>query len=83
MVETAAGHRVLLAPRQEVADFIASTYSFDEVRIEPIAVVDDGRWQVRSPSLSLDLDRRRSDAARSAAARGAAVGSPSRPPGAR
>ena len=34
MVETAAGHRVLLAPRQEVADFIAATYSFDEVRID-------------------------------------------------
>ncbi|MEP9363091.1 hypothetical protein ABLE68_09020 [Nocardioides sp. CN2-186] len=53
MVETGAGHRVLLAPTQEVADFVASTYTFDEVRIEPITV--DG-WVVRSPSLELDLE---------------------------
>jgi hypothetical protein len=56
MVETAAGHRVLLAPRQEVADFIEATYSFDEVRLEPFAVTEEGdRWSVRSPSLVLDL----------------------------
>ncbi|MGZ8743666.1 MAG: hypothetical protein ACXWXO_12175 [Nocardioides sp.] len=56
MVETAAGHRVLLAPRQEVADFIAATYLFDEVRIEPFAVTArPDAWEVRSPSLSLDL----------------------------
>lgn len=53
MVETAAGHRVLLAPSAEVADFVAATYSFDEVRVEPIAVGDD--WQVRSDSLELAL----------------------------
>ena len=56
MVETASGHRVLLAPRREVADFIEATYSFDEVRLEPFAVTVAGpRWEVRSPSLSLDL----------------------------
>lgn len=56
MVETAGGHRVLLAPRKEVADFIAATYVFDEVRIEPFEVVaSPGAWSVRSPSLSLDL----------------------------
>lgn len=56
MVETAAGHRVLLAPRDEVAEFIAATYVFDEVRIEPFeVVVSTGGWSVRSPSLSLDL----------------------------
>lgn len=56
MVETAGGHRVLLAPREEVADFIAATYVFDEVRIEPFeVVVSPGAWSVRSPSLSLDL----------------------------
>jgi hypothetical protein len=56
MVETASGHRVLLAPRQEVADFIEATYSFDEVRLEAFAVtvVADG-WRVRSTSLRLDL----------------------------
>lgn len=56
MVETAVGHRVLLAPRQEVADFIAATYVFDEVRIESFVVTAAaGAWVVRSPSLSLDL----------------------------
>lgn len=56
MVETAGGHRVLLAPREEVADFVAATYVFDEVRIEPFeVVVSPGAWSVRSPSLSLDL----------------------------
>ena len=52
MIETAVGHRVLLAPSQEVADFVASTYTFDEVRIEPITVDD---WDVSTPSLSLRL----------------------------
>lgn len=52
MVETAAGHRVLLAPTQEVADFVASTYTFDEVRIEPIAL---NGWVLSSPSLTVDL----------------------------
>ena len=52
MVETASGHRVLIAPSREVADFVAGTYTFDEVRVEDIAA--DG-WAVRSPSLRLDL----------------------------
>lgn len=56
MVETAAGHRVLLAPRPEVAEFIEATYTFDEVRLEPFSVtVTETRWQVRSTSLGLDL----------------------------
>ncbi|MDN4173201.1 hypothetical protein QWY28_09630 [Nocardioides sp. SOB77] len=60
MVETAAGHRVLLAPHDAAADFIAATYTFDEVRIEPFSVVvggsgDRDRWLVRSASLRLDL----------------------------
>jgi hypothetical protein len=56
MVETASGHRVLLAPAPEVADFIRATYVFDEVRLEPITVQSGSEgWQVRSPSLSLSL----------------------------
>ena len=56
MVETATGHRVLLAPRAEVAEFIAGTYVFDETRIEPFRVdAAAERWLVRSPSLSLEL----------------------------
>ena len=53
MVETADGHRVLLAPTQEVAEFVASTYTFDEVRVEPIAV---NGWALSSPSLSIELE---------------------------
>ena len=52
MVETPSGHRVLLAPTEEIAGFVAATYVFDEVRIEPIAV--DG-WHVDTPSLSLSI----------------------------
>ena len=56
MVETSKGHRVLLAPRSEVAEFVEATYTFDEVRLEPVDVVVEGaRWEVRTPSLTLDL----------------------------
>ena len=53
MIETAARHRILLAPNDEVAGFVRATYTFDEVRIEDVTV--DG-WRVRSRSLSLDLE---------------------------
>ena len=56
MVETAAGHRVLLAPRPEVAELVTATYSFDETRLEPVEVAAAATaWRVRSPSLELDL----------------------------
>ncbi|WP_240641224.1 hypothetical protein [Nocardioides ferulae] len=61
MVETAAGHRVLLAPHQDAADFIASTYTFDEVRVAPFTATvttlagAGTTWQVRSADLELDL----------------------------
>ncbi len=64
MVETADGHRVLLAPDEQVAAFVRDTYAFDEVRIEPVQVTAWGpgggvgrgaRWALRSPSLRLDL----------------------------
>jgi hypothetical protein len=56
MVETDDGHRVLLAPHQDAADFIAGTYTFDEVRIEPIKVTgedDADGVSVQSPSISV------------------------------
>ncbi|WP_439947444.1 hypothetical protein [Streptomyces sp. BBFR109] len=54
MLERPDGHRVLLAPDRRTADFIAGTYSFDEVRVEPVAVrVAAGCWAVSSRSLSL------------------------------
>lgn len=57
MVETAGGHRVLLAPHQEAADFIRATYTFDEVRIEPFSVVEVPGTSLgaTSPSLQLSL----------------------------
>lgn len=53
MVEDDTGHRTLLAPRREVADFVASTYSFDEVRIEPVSVEIGDEWSVHTRSLQL------------------------------
>jgi hypothetical protein len=56
MVERPDGHRVLLAPSAVVRDIIEATYVFDEVRLEPVSVVEtDGSWQVSSPSLSLRI----------------------------
>lgn len=56
MVERADGHRVLLAPSQEVADFISATYVFDEVRVEPFeASVAGGGWAVTSDSLTMSV----------------------------
>lgn len=56
MVETPAGHRVLLAPDERVAAFVAATYTFDETRIEPVAVTESpDHWRVTTPSLALHL----------------------------
>ncbi len=54
MMEDVAGHRTLLAPTQEVADYVGATYSFDDVALSPISstltqerlVVDAGELQV-------------------------------------
>ncbi|WP_299053423.1 hypothetical protein [uncultured Nocardioides sp.] len=57
MVETADGHRVLLAPTERVRRFVAATYTFDEERIEPVTVTGTRTsWHVRTPSLTLDLE---------------------------
>lgn len=44
MIEDGAGHRLLLAPSDEVADYVSSTYTFDEVRVVPVETrrVDGG-----------------------------------------
>ncbi len=56
MVERADGHRVLIAPRQDVADFVASTYDFDEVRVEPLEAITAATWMTfASTSLSLAI----------------------------
>lgn len=58
MVETADGLRILLAPSPQVAEFVATTYSFDSVRIEDVRVDEtaDGNWSVRSASLVLHVE---------------------------
>lgn len=38
MVERPDGHRILLAPTHQVADFVSATYVFDEVRIEAVTI---------------------------------------------
>ncbi|MCC5478410.1 hypothetical protein [Streptomyces barringtoniae] len=55
MLERTDGHRLLLAPTRQTADFIAGTYAFDEVRIEPVRVhVTGADWTVTAGPL-LDL----------------------------
>ena len=59
MVERADGHRILLAPSDQVRDLVASTYVFDETRLEPFTVSAGGAgavWVVGSSSLSLRLE---------------------------
>lgn len=41
MLQQPSGHRLLLAPTVEVADFVSSTYSFDEVRVVDVAATWD------------------------------------------
>ncbi|HET9648273.1 MAG TPA: hypothetical protein VFP34_08590 [Microlunatus sp.] len=56
MVEEPDGHRLLLAPDDAVAEFVASTYSFDEIVLGPVGVTeDDHHRQVRAPGLELEL----------------------------
>ena len=56
MVERPDGHRVLLAPTDAVAGFVAATYRFDEVARVPVDLaVAGGRWTVRAGPLALDF----------------------------
>jgi hypothetical protein len=53
MVEEPSGHRTLIAPTEELAEFIAATYTFDEVLVEP---VERRGWQVHSEHLDVRLE---------------------------
>lgn len=56
MVEHADGRRELIAPSREVADFIAATYRFDDVRIEPTALrIEGDDWTISTESLQVTL----------------------------
>ena len=57
MVERPDGHRVLLAPTAEVAEFVAGTYRFDEVRCGEVETrVAGRRWRVRAGPLAVEFD---------------------------
>jgi hypothetical protein len=54
MVEYADGRRLLLAQTEELARFVAGTYSFDEVRVVPICVERCGpAWSVAAGPFAL------------------------------
>ncbi|MEI4271336.1 hypothetical protein TEK04_06345 [Klenkia sp. LSe6-5] len=54
MVERPDGHRVLLAQTPELAEFVAGTYAFDEVRVVPVEVGRAAdRWVVHAGPLAL------------------------------
>ncbi|WP_282070523.1 hypothetical protein [Janibacter hoylei] len=47
MVATPDDRRVLLAPDHRVAQYVAATYSFDEVRVCPVILqADDAAWRL-------------------------------------
>src|SRR4051812_39145426 len=54
MVEAADGHRTLLAPSDEVAEFVSATYTFDSTETGPVTVdhVTDA-FSVTAPGLVL------------------------------
>ncbi|MFD9969030.1 hypothetical protein ACFWYA_12730 [Streptomyces sp. NPDC059011] len=54
MIERGGGERLLLAPSRGIADFVAATYAFDEVRVVPVRVaVAERGWAVAAPYLDL------------------------------
>ncbi|MEJ8277985.1 hypothetical protein [Pseudonocardia spirodelae] len=54
MTESAGGHRTLLAPSERVAEFVAATYTFDEVRVVPVTRTADGdRYRVAAGPLQV------------------------------
>jgi hypothetical protein len=56
MLEQPDGHRVLLAPNERIAEYVSSTYQFDEVLVAAVhAVVDDTRWHVTAGPLEVDF----------------------------
>ncbi|WP_421733838.1 hypothetical protein [Cellulomonas sp.] len=58
MVERADGTRLLLAPRDDVAELVAATYEFDAVHVVPVDLrADEGRrrWRLRAGPLTADL----------------------------
>lgn len=53
MVEDPAGHRTLLAPRGEVARFVAGTYTFDAIRVVDVEITRADDWTITAGPLRL------------------------------
>jgi hypothetical protein len=57
MMESPGGTRTLFAPDQQIADFVATTYRFDEVRIVPVVVERQaGSLTCRAGELTVRLE---------------------------
>ncbi|HYO04284.1 MAG TPA: hypothetical protein VET27_21400 [Mycobacterium sp.] len=54
MVQTADGERILLAPTEQIAEFVSSTYTFDSTEIGPVSAQHtvDG-FSVSAPGLDV------------------------------
>ena len=58
MVERSDGTRLLLAPRDDVAELVAATYEFDAVHVVPVGLRPDEvrrRWRLRAGPLTADI----------------------------
>ncbi len=56
MLEAPDGRRLLIAPSDAVADFLASTYRFDSIEVIPVEMIRrPGRLQVTAGRLRADL----------------------------
>jgi len=54
MLQQPSGHRLLLAPSRDVAEFISATYSFDEVRVVDVrASLAEGTFTVDADPLAI------------------------------
>lgn len=62
MLAEPSGVRLLLAPSEEVADYVAATYRFDRVVIGPVSATVQAAagatetWEVRAPGLELGFE---------------------------
>jgi hypothetical protein len=57
MIEDGAGQRRLIAPRREVADFVAATYTFDTVEVAPVGVTATRReWAISAGPLHVAFE---------------------------
>lgn len=55
MLQQPDGRRILIAPTPTVAEFVAQTYTFDEVRLAPVTVTGTARWQIEADALRVTL----------------------------